>query len=236
MDNRITYYLVLDVETANSLDDALVYDIGCAIVDKYGRTYATFSAIVREVFCDERELMKSAYYASKIPEYIDSIARGERRIMRFHEIRTHILFLMRKWNVKAVCAYNASFDINALNTTERWLSKSKYRFFFPYDTEIMCIWNMACQTICQRPTYKNFCEQHNLTSNRKGEPDAKNYSTSAETVYKYLTLNPDYTEEHKGLDDVIIEAYIMHRVFASHKAMPNGTGINRACWMSVKRD
>lgn len=236
MDKRIHYYLVLDVETANSLDFPFVYDIGGAVTDKQGRIYETFSFVIRDIFVYEREMMQTAYYANKIPEYIRDIAANERKMVNFYEARRHILNLMEQYNITDVCAYNAHFDRNALNTTQRWLTKSKYRYFFPYGTNFICIWNMACQTLCQRITYKRFCEENNFTSNRKGEPTAKNYSTSAETVYRYLMLNPAYEEEHKGLDDVMIETYIMRRCFESHKAMPYGKGIRQSCWQSVKRE
>ena len=42
-DKRKHYYLVIDVETTNNLDDALVYDIGAAIVDKRGNIYENVS-------------------------------------------------------------------------------------------------------------------------------------------------------------------------------------------------
>lgn len=235
-DKRKHYYLVIDVETANSLDDALVYDIGAAIVDKRGTIYENVSYTIRDIFVYERDMMQTAYYADKIPSYVREHHAGQRKMVSFYEARKNILALMRKYNVKDVCAYNANFDRNALNTTQRWLTKSKYRYFFPRETNFICIWNMACQTLCQRITYKEFCECNNFTSNRKGEPDAKNYSTSAETVYRYLILNPQYEEEHKGLDDVKIETYIFARCLAAKKAFPDGKGIKRNCWMKVKRE
>ena len=235
MDKRIHYYLVLDTETANSLEQPLVYDIGGCIADKQGRIYETFSFVIRDIFVYERELMQTSYYSNKIPSYIEDIHNGKRKMVDFYQARKYILNLMEKYNVHDVAAYNAHFDRNALNTTQRWLTKSKYRYFFPYNTNFICIWNMACQTLCQRKTYKEFCEKHNFTSNKAGSPNARNYSTSAENVYRYLTLNPIYEENHKGLDDVMIETEIMKRCFSSHKAMPYGKGIRRNCWMSVKR-
>lgn len=235
VDKRIHYYLVVDVETANSLDDPLVYDIGGVVTDKQGRIYEQFSFVVRDIFVYERDLMQTAYYAAKIPDYIEDIHNNKRVMLDFYNIRNYVHGIMRKYNIKDVAAYNANFDRNALNTTQRWLTKSKYRWFFPYGTNFVCIWNMACQTLCQRKTYKDFCERNNLTSNRKGEPTAKNYSTSAETVYKYLTLNATYEEEHKGLEDVYIETTIFKRCFAAKKKMPYGKGIRRNCWMDVKR-
>ena len=49
------FYLVLDVETANNLEDALVYDIGFAVVDNKGRIYKTASYVIREIFIKERK-------------------------------------------------------------------------------------------------------------------------------------------------------------------------------------
>lgn len=224
------YYLILDVETTNSLEQPLVYDIGGVVADKRGNIYESFSFVIRDIFVYERELMQTAYYANKIPEYVAGLQAGARQMVDFYQARRHILNLMEHYNIHDVAAYNAHFDRNALNTTQRWLTKSKSRYFFPYDTNFICIWNMACQTICQRKTYKEFCEQNGFISRR-----GTNYSTSAETVYRYLVINAKFTEEHKGLDDVLIESYIMRRCFESHKAMPYGKGIRRNCWMDVKR-
>lgn len=237
MDNRIHYYLVLDTETANGLDQPLVYDVGGVVTDKQGRIYEKFSFVVRDIFVYERALMQTAYYANKIPEYVEDIHNRERVMMDFYEIRRYILNLMKKYNITDVAAYNAHFDRNALNTTQRWLTKSRSRYFFPYGTNFVCIWNMACQTLCQRITYRRFCEENQLFSGNGHGTDKKahNISTSAENVFRYLILNPEYQEEHKGLDDVLIETEIMRRCFSSHMAMPYGKGIRRNCWMDVKR-
>lgn len=235
MDKRINYILVIDTETANTIDCPLVYDIGGVVTDRQGRIYESFSFAISDIFVFEPELMSSAYYASKIPAYRADIAACRRDCKSFKNARTYILSLINRYNITTVAAYNAAFDRDALNNTLRWLSKSKLRWFFPYGIEFMCIWNMACQTLCQRPTYRDFCEKYNFTSNRAGDPNAKNYSTSAETVYRYLTLSPRYEEEHRGYDDVLIETAIMKRCFETHMAMPNGTGIRRNCWQSVKR-
>lgn len=230
MDKRKHYHLILDVETANTLEHPLVYDIGGFIGDQQGNIYEPFSFVIRDVFVYERELMKTAYYAEKIPRYIEDIKSGEKIMINFLDARNRILNLMKKYNVTEVAAYNANFDYNALNTTIRWITKSKYRFFFPYGTQIVCIWNMACQTLCNRKTYKYFCEENQLFSNHE-----KNYSTSAETVYKYLLLNPSYKESHTGYEDTLIEYEIFIRCLKAHKKFPDGKGIKRNCWMKIKR-
>ena len=90
IDRRKTYYMVFDTETTNSMDDPIVYDIGGAVVDRTGAVYETFSFIVYETFCRMRELMKTAYYADKIPRYEEQIKNGERIIKTYYTIKKYI--------------------------------------------------------------------------------------------------------------------------------------------------
>ena len=221
------FILVLDVETANSLDDALVYDIGWRIIDLFGKVYAEGSFVIRDIFVYERAIVKEAFYADKIPEYVRDIQNGTREMVNFMEARRRILNIMKRFNCHTVAAYNANFDRNALNKTLRFLTKSKYRYFFPYNTQFICIWNMACNSICQRGEYRTFAETNRHYSNH-----GKNYRATAETVYAFLTNNADFTEEHKGLDDVKIECEIFVKCF---EEMGEVMGIKRNCWMNVKR-
>lgn len=216
------YYLVLDVETANSTEDALVYDLGYAIVDRAGAVYEADSFIVSDIFYDECELMQSAYYAEKIPQYLEGIKAKAFKVRNFYQVRKLLKEAMARWNCSIVCAYNAHFDVTALNTTERYLTKSKYRYFLPYGTEVFCIWNMACQVICTQTGYIKFCLANNFVS------PSGNIKTSAEAVYAFLTKNANYAECHTGLQDVLIESKIMAECFRKHKKMEKN--INRFCW------
>ena len=125
------YFLVLDVETANSTEDALVYDVGYAVCDRKGNIYEADSFIVSDIFFHEAELMKTAYYATKIPQYLEGIDNKAFKVRSCYQVRDVLKKVIDKYQVEAVCAYNAHFDYTALNTTERWLTKSKYRFFLP---------------------------------------------------------------------------------------------------------
>lgn len=220
-------FLVLDVETANQLLDALVYDIGLAIIDSYGNVYARYSLVVADIFEDEADLMQSAYYAKKIPEYLADIANGDREVVSLYEARELVHELCKAYNVKAIMAYNAGFDMSGLNRTQRYVTKSKYRWFFPYGIPFHCIWHMACQTICSQKKYYDFCIANNFVS------AAGNISTTAETVYAFITNNPDFEEEHKGLEDVLIETAIFAECVKKHKKM--NRNIYRACWRIPQR-
>lgn len=216
------YFLVVDVETANSTDDALVYDLGYAVADRQGNIYEVGSLVISDIFEGEADLMTSAYYAAKIPQYIEGIKANDFEVVNFYTARRRVLGIMEKYSIKTVCAYNASFDRNALNTTYRWLTKSKFRYFFPYGTEINCIWHMACQVLCTQKRYRKFCEAHDFIK------PSGNLHTSAETVYAYMTKNETFDEAHTGLQDVLIEVKIMAKCYSQHKKM--NKSINKACW------
>lgn len=220
--NRRKKMMVLDIETLNSTEDALSYDIGFAIIDKKGNIYEEYSFVVYDMFFEEKDLMESAYYAEKIPQYLDGIKKGEHKVVRFMTARKIIRDVMERYNVKEVYAYNASFDYGGLNRTLRYITKSKYRWFFPYGTQIKCIWHMACQVIFTQKTFWKTALENNWVTK------AGNFQTSAEIAYRYMTGNKNFDEEHKGLDDVHIEIQILLKCIRQHKKMD--TRINRRCW------
>ena len=153
MDKRKNYYLVLDVEGVGECNNALAYDLGFAITDKKGNIYEKHSYVIREIFEEQKELMKSAYYANKIPNYIQDISTGKRQVVDFKLARWILINKMKKWNVIAVCAYNAKYDRNALNNTLQFVTNRERKYFFPYGTEIYDIWTMCAETICKQKTY-----------------------------------------------------------------------------------
>lgn len=53
-------------------------------------------------------------------------------------------------------------------------------------------------------------------------------TTNAETVYKYLTKNADFEEEHTGLADVRIELEILCKCLTYHEKI--NRNINRGCF------
>lgn len=220
------YFLVLDVETANSTEDALTYDVGFLVCDRTGKVYEGASYVVTDIFDKEKELMDTAYYAKKLPQYYEGLKKGEFTRASFYKVRQHIKTLIEKYDC-IVCAYNANFDITALNNTQRFLTKSKYRWFLPYGTEVNCIWHMACQVICTQKRYKKFCLENGFVS------PSGNIKTSAETVYAYMHKDEDYKECHTGFQDVVIETEILQHCFRQHKKMKRK--INQYCWRIPQR-
>lgn len=213
IDRRKTYYLTIDTETANNLDNPFVFDIGGAIHDKHGRVYETFSFIVREVFYGMPDLMANCFYKKKLPQYKQQIANGERKVVNYYIVRQHIRDLCERYKIRAIIAHNMPFDYRATTTTQRYLTYSKYRFFFPYGVELWDTLKMAQDTICKQKVYIRWCQENGYTT-KNGRPRA-----TAEILYQYIAGDRSFEEEHTALADVLIELKIFARCVAQHKPM-----------------
>ena len=213
IDRRRTYYIVFDTETCNNMDNPLMYDLGFAVVDKMGNVYAHFSFIIYEVFFGMSELMESAYYSNKLPQYYKDIENGNRKIVTLFTAKKIFNEVCKEYNVRAIIAHNARFDYKSTNGTQRYITKSKYRFFLPYGIELWDTMKMAKDTIAKQKNYIRFCEENNyLTKNGK-------VRVTAEILYKYISGNNDFIESHTGLEDVMIEKEIFSKCMAQHKKM-----------------
>lgn len=221
MDKRISYKIVIDTETCPVDKDfegvtpqnMFVYDCGWAVVDKRGKVYKTRSFINADIFLDEKALMKSAYYADKIPMYWDEIKAGKRILTSWYNIRKTFLEDIEEYGVKQVFAHNMRFDYGTLNNTARWLTKSKSRYFFPFEVEICDTLKMARDVIGKMPTYRRFCESNGYLTKR-GQ-----LRFTAEILYRFISGNNDFIESHTGLEDVLIEKDIMSYCYRQHKKM-----------------
>lgn len=221
IDHRRHYILVTDTETANTIQEeekldmsnVLVYDCGWAVIDTHGTVYETASYVNRDIFVSERELMQSAYYAKKIPQYVEDLRQGKRIMANTYEIRKAMCDTIKKYGIKEIAAHNARFDLNALNITQRYVTKSAFRYWFPFGIEIWDTMKMARDVIHKMPSYQQFCEDWGLY-NSQGR-----LSTTAENLFRFIIQDPTFQESHTGLEDVMIEAQILVYCFRQHKPM-----------------
>lgn len=215
-------FLIIDTETANTLEQPLCYDISYAICDREGKIYLERSYVVAEIFLNNKELMTSAYYAEKIPYYWENIKNGSFSLQSIYKIKKQINEDIKKYNIRKIGAYNMGFDKRALNNTIRYGTQSRLRWFFPFGVNYICIWNMACQVVLNRMSYIKFALQNGLVSEKD------NILTDAESCYKFLKQQIDFVESHTGLEDVRIEIEILAKCFKAHKKLD--TKIYTACW------
>lgn len=138
IDKRKKCYLVIDVKTTNGLDEPLVYEIGAMIIDNNFNVYQKFSYLIEETFISHSEqesLMNTAYYGWNVPLYAQKIQEGKIKIEKFDTVRSEIHKAMKKYNVTTCVAHNGRFDYEALNTTIRYLTGGRERYYFNYNTD-----------------------------------------------------------------------------------------------------
>lgn len=194
-------YIILDTETTNDIDCPLVYDFGFSVIDENGKAYASYSFVNADIFCDD-EMMANAYFAEKIPQYWEDIKNGNRVLKSFRSIERIFRRVCREWQVDTFVAHNARFDYLALQTTKRYITTSKERFFFPYGSKFVDTLKLSREVFGKNETYRNFCVTNNYVTNY-----GQNRYT-AEVIYRFLTNCNDFVEEHTGLADCMIEKEI----------------------------
>lgn len=220
-------FIVIDTETANDISFPLPYDIGWIVSNRKGEILEQYSFVVYEIYCKEKELMKSAYYAEKIPQYEQEIKEGKRIIKSFWTIRKIFLDCIERNNISDIYAYNMNFDKRALNNDTKYICKPWFYYFFPKGMNYKCIWRAACDLLMARASFINWAEIHGF------ESPSGNLYTNAEVCYKYLTNQLDFEESHTGLEDVLIENTILNWCFRQKKKM--NTEPNSACWQTVQK-
>lgn len=193
--------LIIDTETTNNLDDALVYDVGYLVADYNSKVYHKGSFVNADVFCD-KELMSTAYFVEKIPQYWEEIKKGERTLTSFRNIKWTLRHIMKEYNINKVYAYNCRFDYMSLATTQRYLTDSKWRWFFPYGTEFHDILALSRHVLKKIDSYRDFCVNNDYLTSR----NANRYT--AEIVARYF-FDKDFVEEHTALSDCEIEYKIL---------------------------
>lgn len=219
---RTNVLIVLDTETCNLIpsekvtpNNNLVYNIGWqAIVPTTGKILHKKSYIVREIFFGEWRRMKTCYYKDKLPQYYAGISDGSYQIESFFTIMNEISDYCKNHNVVAICAHNARFDVDALNTTARYLTGYNNIRALP-NVEIWDSMKMAQSIFLPKKSYVDFCKTHGyMTKHATPRP-----RLTAEVLYRFITNNMDFEEEHTALADVQIECVIIHSCYKAHKKM-----------------
>ena len=197
IDKRHHYFLAIDTETCGSLEKPLVYDLGARVMDSRGGIYEEASLVLHDIYCGERELMKTAYYAEKLPQYEAGLRNGTWKMVKVKTAFKMIRDWMEDYGITEVIAYNTSFDCRALDNTMRHCTK--YRHFFPKDTDFLDVWNMMASTLFKHKSYYEMAFANNW------ESPAGNVRTNAEVGYAFISGVEDFKERHTALEDVKIE-------------------------------
>lgn len=231
-DGRKKMFLTLDVETAGDIEKGTnaVYDLGFAVHDKQGNVYYKRNFIIAEVF-DNTALMATAYYAKKIPLYIEMLRNGTAEKVSLKQAINFLVKCVREYRIDTICAYNLLFDTKAIRyTLKKFIPEYRnFRYDCPFTfwevailrqpMQFLCIYNYACQVIATQKSYSKMAIRENgKMAKYDWISEADNVRTNAQCMYRYISNNPQFIEAHTGLQDVLIELQILTKCIRQKKA------------------
>lgn len=190
--------MVFDTETT-SLDKPFCYNVGYVILNTTDKQILEKRDFVVEQIWHNRPLFTSAHYADKRPNYISDMRKHKVIMDKWGYIMRQMRKDIREYNVESAYAYNSPFDDKVFTFNCDW-----FKVINPFDTlPIFDIRGYANIFITDCEEYRQYCEDYERFT------DSGNYSATAETVYQYITANPDFIEAHTALNDSEIESEIL---------------------------
>jgi hypothetical protein len=189
---------IFDTETTG-LVKPFCYNIGYIIHDlETGKDLLKREFVVEQIW-HNIPLFSTAYYADKRPIYIKRMRARKILLEKFGYITQIMKRDFKKLNVKNAYAYNSTFDKNVFE-----FNCDFFKVLNPFDNvEIFDIWTYAQNKIAFTDDYKAFCEKNELFT------ETGNFSTNAENIYKFITNDNEFIEEHTALNDSKIELAIL---------------------------
>ena len=189
---------VFDTETT-SLNKPFCYNIGYIIMDTETHNILLKREYVIEQIWHNLELFSTAYYAEKRKFYITEMRVRKITLEKFGYVTQQMKRDFKNFDVEIAFAYNSPFDEKVFEFNCDW-----FKCINPFDNiAIKDIRAFFINKYGYTDEFKTFCEEHQLFT------DSGNYSTSAETAFKFLTNNSEFVEAHTALNDSEIETTIL---------------------------
>lgn len=189
--------VVFDTETVN-LEKPFCYNIGYTILNVDNRkTLAKRDYVVEQVWHNPM-LFITAYYADKREIYVNAMRSRKTLMAKYGYICQAMIRDFIKYEVAGAYAFNSPFDDKVFAYNSEW-----FRCNNPFDNiPIFDIRGYVHEFLID-DNFKEFCEDYGYFT------DTGNYSTTAEVVYRYITGNAEFIEDHTALSDSEIEAEIL---------------------------
>lgn len=189
---------IFDTETT-SIDKPFVYNIGWCIYNTDTRQILYKADYVAEQIWHNLELFTTAYFEDKRDWYIGQMRNRKITMEKLGYITQLTCRVFKQFNVVSAYAYHSNFDEKVFKFNCDW-----FKIKNPFDNiPIYDIRGYVHQYIAFTQDYQDWCDQ-----NQAYTPNG-NYSTTAESVYQYITNNPKFKESHTALADSEIELAIL---------------------------
>ena len=212
--------VVFDTETV-SLEKPFCYNIGYTIVNTESREKLVRRDYVVEQVWHNPMLFITAYYADKRDKYVSAMRSRATQMDKYGYICRAMIRDFVTYNVEGAYAYNSPFDDKVFTFNSEW-----YHCSNPFDNLPIFDIRGYVHNFLIDDDYLVFCEENGYLT------ESGNYSTTAETVYRYITGNTDFIEDHTALSDSEIEADILLKCLDRGAAL----NINYDVKRSIKRE
>lgn len=189
-------FVVFDTETT-SLNKPFCYNIGYTIINENGENLLSKDFVVEQTW-HNLPLFSTAYYAEKRPIYVASMKARKTIMKKFGYICQEMVRDFKKYEIVCAYAYNSSFDEKVFDFNCDW-----FKCMNPFDNIPVYDIRGNVHNFLIGKEFFDFCEAYDEFT------DSGNYSTTAETLYRYLTDDTEWSEDHTALSDSLIEAEIL---------------------------
>lgn len=187
---------VFDTEVIG-LEKAFCYNIGLVIYDTETTLTKKYEWVIEQIW-HNKMLFATAYYADKKPIYVSRMRARKAKLEKYGFVMRAIDKIFKENEIADVYAYNSSFDETVIDFNCEW-----YHCINPFDT--VAFHDIRGYVHCAfafTDAFKEFCEE------TKAFTESGNYSTTAETAYRFL-YDENFVEEHTALADSVIELQIL---------------------------
>ena len=189
--------VVFDTETT-SLEKPFCYNVGYIIIDTNNWKPLLKKSFVIEQIWHNLPLFSTAYYAEKRELYIKAMRARKTKLEKFGYVCQKMIRDFKQYNVKQAFAYNSSFDEKVFVFNCDW-----YKCNNPFDNVLIKDIRGFVHHFLMDEKFFSFCEENNLFT------ESGNYSTTAETIFRFLKRDVSFVESHTALEDCRIEANIL---------------------------
>lgn len=189
--------LVFDTETAN-LEKPFCYNVGYVIYNTDEQKIVLARDYVVEQVWHNTMLFTTAYYSNKREIYVSRMRGKTATLDKWGYICQRMYRDIVEFEVKDGYAYNSKFDEGVFAFNCDW-----FKTINPLDTIAVHDIRGYVGEFVVSDEYKQFCEERQLYT------ESGNYSTTAEAVYRYVSGDDEFIEEHTALADSRIECEIL---------------------------
>lgn len=191
--------VVFDTETI-STEKLFTYNIGWLIYNTKEQKIVIKHDFIVEQIWHNAELFATAYFKEKRPIYIKDMRSKKTKMEKFGYITQLMYREFKQYEVQQAYAYNSNFDERVFNFNCDW-----FKVINPFDNiPIYDIRGYVHRVVAYDPKYQEFCAENSYFT------EGGNFSTTAETVYKFLIEDKDFVEAHTALADSEIECNILN--------------------------